>query len=97
MATNRRQSQRKQGGESRQTDLNPLKLPPDTRKRPTGWMERRGGRPRDRGVSNAAPKRTTLLDGAAELSRAEHFPSEVVQPEAQSELVEPRRWLHAAS
>ena len=39
MATNRRQSQRKQGGDARQTDLNPLKLPPDTRKRPEGWTE----------------------------------------------------------
>ena len=39
MATNRRQSQRRQGGDSRQTDLNPLKLPPDTRKRPKGWTE----------------------------------------------------------
>ena len=39
MATNRRQSQRRQGGDSRQTDLNPLKLPPDTRKRQEGWTE----------------------------------------------------------
>ena len=37
MATNRKQSQRKQGGDAKQTDLNPLKLPPDARKRPEGW------------------------------------------------------------
>jgi hypothetical protein len=33
MATNSRQPQRRQIGESKRTDLNPLKLPPDTRKR----------------------------------------------------------------
>jgi hypothetical protein len=33
MATNRKQPQRKQAGENKHTDLNPLKLPPDTRKR----------------------------------------------------------------
>ena len=37
MATNRRQSQRKQGGDVKQTDLNPLKLPSDARKRSEGW------------------------------------------------------------
>src|SRR5260370_2292241 len=33
MATNRKQPQRKQTGEKKRTDPNPLKLPPDTRKR----------------------------------------------------------------
>lgn len=40
MATNRKQSQRRQGGETKQPDLNPLKLPPDTRKRQEGWTDR---------------------------------------------------------
>ncbi len=39
MATNRKQPQRRQGGEPRHTDLNPLKLPPDTRKRQEGWTD----------------------------------------------------------
>lgn len=39
MATNRKQSQRKQGGESRNIDLNPLKLPPDTRRRSEEWTD----------------------------------------------------------
>jgi hypothetical protein len=39
MATNRKQSQRKQSGDAKHTDLNPLKLPPDTRKRQEGWTD----------------------------------------------------------
>ncbi|HET9999957.1 MAG TPA: hypothetical protein VFQ36_03620 [Ktedonobacteraceae bacterium] len=39
MATNRRQPQRKQGDDTKRADLNPLKLPPDTRKRQDGWTE----------------------------------------------------------
>ncbi len=38
MATNRKQPQRKQSGD-KHTDLNPLKLPPDTRKRQEGWTD----------------------------------------------------------
>lgn len=39
MATNRRQPQRKRGSDTRPTELNPLPLPPDTRKRPEGWTD----------------------------------------------------------
>src|ERR1700676_3788059 len=38
MATNSRQHQRKQSSDTKRTDLNPLKLPPDTRKQ-EGWTE----------------------------------------------------------
>ena len=39
MATNRKQPQRKQSSDTKRTDLNPLKLPPDTRKRQEGWAD----------------------------------------------------------
>ena len=39
MATNSRQPRRKQSGDTKRTDLNPLKLPPDTRKRQEGWTD----------------------------------------------------------
>ncbi len=39
MATNRRQPERKQSSDTKRTDLNPLKLPPDTRKRQEGLID----------------------------------------------------------
>ena len=39
MATNRRQPERKQNSDTKRTDLNPLKLPPDTRKRQEGRID----------------------------------------------------------
>jgi hypothetical protein len=39
MATNRRQPERKRSTDTKRTDLNPLKLPPDTRKRQEDWTD----------------------------------------------------------
>lgn len=42
MATNSRQHQRKQSSDTKRTDLNPLKLSPDTRKQQEGWTDSDG-------------------------------------------------------
>lgn len=64
--------------------------------RQDGWSDKAIDR-EIRGPQTRLLSGVTLLDVAAELSRVEHFRSGVVQPEALSELVEPRGWLRAAS